>query len=990
MTRRLIPRSLVAVAAAALILAAAPLAAQKTTGGIRGTVVSDAGLVAGARAAAVNSDSGFTREAVSDANGNFILPGLVPGTWDVTVSAEGFHDQEATLEVLLGQEVAVTFTLASTEVVSEQIEVVGQAVRAQIDTRGSTIEANITPRQIEDLPQNNRNFLYFASLAPGVRFTDNQDAAGQVFRGAGQEARQVNVFIDGLSYKNDLLKGGAFMQDSSRGNPFPQNAVQEFRVLTQNFKAEYEQASAAVITAVTKSGGNAFKGDLFYIYQDKGMVSQDEISRDRGDEKADYKRDQYGLSLGGPIVEDKFHFFISAERNEQDRAATIFRGGSFSAAPADVQQFLSQYPTGTLTIPFDEKLYFGKLSWQPRPAQLADLSYHRRDESEVRGFGGQRVVEGAEDLQIGTDALVTKHQIVFGNSLNEASATYQKLQWNPTGVNTTLPRQNYIGILDVGGKDSTQNFVQEKIGLRDDYSRTLEWHGSHTPKAGVTVSWLDYEITKTQFDNPLFEFRDLEAWQFPFHARLGAGDPGLKFNNTQVGLYLQDDWQARPNLTFNLGVRWDYESDMINNDYVTPPALVTALENACRTFAEPIGGQTTWCMPEILDLTRFTTDGNRRDPYYGMVQPRIGFAWDVRSDARTVVFGGWGLYYDRVILNDIFDESYRQTHPQYEFCFSADGSPAPNCPVPAIAWRPEYLSRQGLLDLIASGRAGSPEVWLVANDLKPPRSTQWTLGLRQQLGSWLGSLSYGNVRAHNGLAIFFGDRVPGTTFNDRFGNNIPIPGYGRVFVTSTARRWWSDAVMLSLDRPYTPAAQGISWGFNLAYTYTDAYQSGTDNPGEDISFGAFDYLSSDDYYKFPASNNESHRLVVSGTVGLPYNFRISSVITLGSGLPFTIFDNSRDPFTVRWNEGEPEKSDFIIPEAWAYRSVDLRVEWEAPPIADAVRIGLFAEGFNLFDYANYNGFESFKPRLPAVNENFGNPTSAFNARRYQLGARVSF
>ena len=914
----------------------------------------------------------------------------MPGHWKVTVSAEGFHDQETTAQVLLGQEVAITFTLAPTQVVSEQIEVVGQATQARIDTRGSAIEANITPQQIENLPQNNRNFLFFASLAPGVRFTDDQDAQGQTFRGGGAEARQVNVYIDGLSYKNDLLKGGAFMQDSSKGNPFPQNAVQEFRVLTQNYKAEYEQASSAIITAVTKSGGNAFKGDLFYTYQNKSMVSQDSIALARGDDKADYKRDQYGVSVGGPIVQDKFQFFVSAERNKQDRAATIFRGGSFSAAPANVQQFLGQFPTGTLTVPFDEKLYFTKLSWQPAPSQAADFSYYKRDESEVRGFGGQRVEEGAENFLDDTDAFVAKHQIVFGNSLNEASVTYQKLHWSPTGLNTTVPRQNYIGILDVGGKDSTQNFVQKKLGLRDDFSRTFDWHGAHTPKAGLTLNRLDYDVSKTQFDNPLFEFRDLEAWQFPFHARLGAGDPGLNFSNTQFGLYAQDDWQVRSNLTINAGVRWDYESNMINNDYQTPPALVSALQNACRDFGQPIGGQTTWCERDILDLSRYTTDGSRRDPYYGMIQPRVGFAWDVRSDAKTVVFGGWGIYYDRVILNDIFDESYRQTHPQYEFCFSADGSPAPNCSVPAVAWNPSYLSRQGLLDLIASGQAGVPEVWLVANDLKPPRSNQWTLGVRQQLGNWLGSLSYGNVRTYNGLAEFFGDRVPGTTFNDRFGNNIPISGYGRVFITSTARRWWSDAIMLTLDRPYTVANHGISWGFNLAYTYSKAYQNGTDNPGEDISFGAFDYLSSANFYKYPASNSERHRLVATGTVGLPANFRVSSVITLGSGVPFTFFDDSHDPFTVRWNEGEPEKSSFIIPNAWAYRSVDLRVEWDAPPIARRVRVGLIAEGFNVFNYDNFNGFENFKPRLPAVNEHFGDPNSAFNARRYQFGARLSF
>ena len=112
---------------------------------------------------------------------------------------------------------------------------------------------------------------------------------------------------------------------------------------------------------------------------------------------------------------------------------------------------------------------------------------------------------------------------------------------------------------------------------------------------------------------------------------------------------------------------------------------------------------------------------------------------------------------------------------------------------------------------------------------------------------------------------------------------------------------------------------------------------------------------------------------MSGTVQLPASFQVSSIITLGSGVPFTIFDDSTAPFTVRWNEGRPEKHDFIIPDAWAYRSVDLRLEWQAPPIADRASISLMAEGFNIFNSDNGGCFESFKPRLPAVNARFGQP-----------------
>ncbi|HEY9421349.1 MAG TPA: carboxypeptidase-like regulatory domain-containing protein, partial [Thermoanaerobaculia bacterium] len=302
--------------------------AQTSTSSIRGVILDQSGPVAEATVTAVGTQSGFRYTATTGPDGSFSLAGLNPGVYTLTVSSSAYAPQSRTVQVLVGQDVDADFVLSPDQVFTEEVSVVGEAVQLLVETRTSEIATNVTTQQIESLPQNDRNFLGLAALAPGVRFTDNQDDTGK-FRSGAADARQVNVFIDGLSYKNDLLQGGAFMQDASRGNPFPQNAVQEFRVLTQNYKAEYEKAAAAVITAVTKSGGNKFNGDLLYLFQDKDFVTQDDFSKERGDKKPDYERNQYGLSLGGPIQRDRLHFFLSYERNEQDRLATIFRGASF-------------------------------------------------------------------------------------------------------------------------------------------------------------------------------------------------------------------------------------------------------------------------------------------------------------------------------------------------------------------------------------------------------------------------------------------------------------------------------------------------------------------------------------------------------------------------------------------------------------------------------------------------------------------------------------
>jgi hypothetical protein len=968
-------------------LLAPPVFGQATTAGMRGKVVDATGGIPMAQIVAVNAQSGFTYQATADAEGNFTLAGLVPGTYDVKVSSEAYTEQTVRVQVLLGQDSLVNVTLTPTEVFVGDVTVVGETTKLLIDTRTPTVATNITTQQMDDLPQSNRNFLSFAALAPGVGVTLDPDAAGQEFRGGASNPTQVNVFIDGLSYKNDLIKGGAFMQDSSRGNPFPQNAVQEYQVLTQNYKAEYEKSASAVITAITKSGGNDVHGDLFWFYQDEGMIDLDDFAEARGDEKPPLERNQYGLAIGGPIMKDRLHFFISAEQNQRDVFTSVFHGSSWDVAPDNVIDILEPYPTGTFTQPLDSKLYFGKLSWQPTQSQRVEFSYNKRDENETRGFGNQRVEQSAENFEIFTDAAVLRHQAVFGDFLNEASLYYQSLEWHQSAIDFTTPHQNYRGLLEIGGKESTQDIVQDSIALRDDVTTYFEGWGSHTLKAGVFVAEKDYKFSKWNDANPTFNFRSEENWQYPYQAFYAYGDPSLDFGNTQFGIFAQDDWKLSTNFTVNLGLRWDYETNMLNNDWVTPDAVANGLRTSCKTYGQPVGGQTEWCIPELFDVENYISDGSNRSSYTGMIQPRIGFTWDPKGDGRTVVFGGWGLYYDRIPLNDIFDEQFRHVWKKYEFCFSDDGTQPSGCGVPAIVWDPSYLSAEGLLGLIESGQTPGPEIFLLGNDTKPPKNTQWTVGMRQQLGSWLASLSYASIVGKNGLVWSFGTEPPGTAFNDRWGNWIPIPGYGFIMRGYDVRETEYDAVYLTLDKPYTSDSK---WGFNLAYTYAKGYQDASKDEG--VAF-AFDFLPPD-FPEFPASYVDRNKLIMSGTVGLPLGFRVSSIITLASGTPYDVADASAgwDQFVYRFNAKYPEKYSFVVPDSWAYRSLDLRIEWEARLGGD-LRLGLVGEAFNLLDYDNYTysggwGSSGFNP--PEGNPSFGEPTGEINTRRYQLGIRFGF
>lgn len=956
----------------------------QTSATISGTVHDESGnIFPGAVVTATNVANGFTYSATAAGDGRFNLAGLTPATYRIDVTAPSYKGSSREVQVLVGQALELNFRLTPDLVLMENITVIGEGTQVLVDTRTTEVSTNITQQQIENLPMNNRNFLAFAGLAPGVSFTRDTEGQGQTFSSGAQDAKQVNVFIDGVSFKNDIIKGGAFMQDSSRGNPFPQAAVQEYQVLTQNYKAEYEKATAAVISAVTKSGGNDFSGEAFFLFQDKDMITQDDFAKKRGDEKGEYERNQYGLSFGGPIMRDRMHFFVTGERNERDVVSSVFLGPQWSEAPANVKAILSNYETGTVVSPFESTLLFGKVSFQPTSNQSAEFSIHTRDEDEIRGFGGQRVQEGGSNIVIGTDAATLRHQFVFGsNTINEAVVSYQNLAWADTATDLNKVHQNYINLLDVGGKDFIQDLEQTRIALRDDVSFYLNWHGTHTIKAGGVASNVKYDLTKSAFLNPLYEYRSNENWQYPFKALVGFGDPSLDFDNNQFGFYVQDDWTMN-NLTVNAGVRWDYETNMLNNDWVTPDAIANGLRTACRTYGQPVGGKTDWCINELFDVEDYISTGNERKSPKDLFQPRLGLSYDLRGNGQTVAFGGWGLYYDRITLNDIYDEAYRQQWRQYQICFTPDGTPNPQCGPTAVAWDPKYLDPNQLRALAQSGQTGGPEIYLLENDTKVPQSTQWTVGLRQQLGAkWLGSLTYANSRSENGLVWSFGTEPPETKFDDRWGNWISIPGYGFILRSFDNRTRKYQGVYLTLDRPRTA---GSRWGANFAYTWSEGFQNASLDDG--VAF-SFDFLPPN-FPQFPANGDERHRIVASGSVDLPAGFEASSILSLGSGTPVSYAEALTGPFHFYPNgERQPQQS-FLGIEEFAYRSVDMRLQWNAPALS-RVTVSLIAEAFNVFNFDNYSGYDTWGGGQNAPNPNFLTPNTQFNTRRFQFGTRISF
>jgi outer membrane receptor protein involved in Fe transport len=904
--------------------------AQASTATIRGKVTNERGNALGAAEInAVSTSSGYVHTVHSAADGTYLLAGLTPGEYNLVVAAPAYEAKSETVTVRVGQAIDLNLVLSPTAVVNESITVVGNQL---IDTKATEIGTNITPQQIEALPQFDRNFLNFAAMAPGVQMSTNPER--KVISAHGLDPEQTNVFIDGVSYKNDILLGGVAGGDSSRGNPFPQNAVQEFRVLTQNYSAQYDHASSAIITAVTKSGSNELNGDAFLFYEPKGWIS----TAPKGfpfntlTTNPDYRRYQAGLSFGGPIVKDKIHFFASYEGVDEHAVTTVAPGtpppgSSFNPAPF----------AGTFSSPFRGNLAFGKADWQPMPSQLLDFSGTYRHERDIRGFGGQTAFEAGENIRNYVYDLTGRDQWTGGNTFNIASLSWQKYGWNPTSLDSTTIGQNFFGVLRIGGRDTTQDFTQRRIELRDDLTTSaFNFGGQHTLQVGGNADLMHYDVTKCQDCNPIFNYRQDLGFTVPFEAFYGFGNPTLRSKNNEYGIYGQDSWVVNKNLNLNLGVRWDYESNMIDTGFVTPAALVAGLTGKVSSD--------------------YFSNGNQRSPYKGAIQPRLGFAYDIFADSRSVIFGGAGRYYDRLFFNAGLDERFRGQFPVYHFFFSPTGADFEGHPT--IKWDPSYLSLTGLNALIAKGSA-HPDTFLLNNDTKPPYSNQMNIGFRQTVGTWTGSASYNIVRGYRGF-----------TWTWAGGHCCLSAGgiYGPTLLSSSTKRFWDDDVYLTLDRPYTTQAR---WGAHVAYTHSDATQTGND-------LFSLDYPTPADYPRHTVPGTIKNRIVATGIFGLPFDIRLSGIVTLGSGAATAAHDFAHNKLFI--TTVYPKKSN-----GFAQRNVDLRLD-KSLPISHGTSVGVIAEAFNIF-----NTFEGGCLEVNTSAPNFGQASCVVNlARRYQLGLKVGF
>lgn len=836
--------------------------------------ISDAGIQGEIRSAnaagqvieTTNLSTGRLATTRSQNDGHFILNGLPPGVYQVKLQGASASQ---TLTLRVGQITQIIFDTDTAK--TEEVVVTGIKEKA---SKGGAIGTQVSTQQIKNLPQTNRNFLSAADLAPGVTFVQEDDGTSSLRSGASTPST-TNVFIDGVGQKDYVLQGGVSGQDSSRGDPFPQSAIKEYTVITQNYSAEFDQISSAAVVAVTQSGGNELKGGVFTDY------TTDHWRAQKPREKLDHYKTpsnqyQYGANISGPIIEDVLHFFITYEGKsyEDPKEVTAGDGANFALLPAGIAA-----KTGGVVADFKEDLVFGKLNLTLNEQHSLELTAKYRQETELANVGGTTTREHATDKDNSDVRVSLGHKWRGDFFLNELKITHEDTQFNPNphtlGLGQIYEREERRELLKAGGGEDFQDKGQQGFGLQEDF--TYSGFSGHNIKTGFKYKAISLHATEQQPYNPQFYYYQGAAQ--PSRVKFGAplndvGNGSVQADNTQLGLYVQDDWRATDALTLNLGVRWDYEESDAYLDYVTPAKVVTGIAgwDAIKKSDVPIND--------------YISNGHNRNAYKGEIQPRLGFSYAI-NDEGLELFGGAGRAYDRNLFDYVQLETTKATFPTYEYSFLAPGIPGAcgklenNC----INWDPKYYSSAELYGLANNDGSGR-ELYLLPKELKVPYSDQFSLGLKDQFGDWAVKGSLAQITSRDGFAWLLANRRadgnffnPGKTWGTPWGNGIP--GYGNTLIGASGLETQNHSIYLQAEKPMLDS----NWSFSAVYTHTIAEE----NRKFKETF-ALDYPTFAGYSFLPATSVPEHKLVMAGSYNLPKGFTLSGKWRLESQKPITGID----------------------------------------------------------------------------------------------------
>ncbi len=908
---------------AALTAFATPLRAQTatTTGTIRGAVTSRDGAVplAGATVIVTNAENGVRRGTQTDERGRYSVPFLDPGLYTVRGQTIGYRATEKPgIRIAIGQVQTVDFALELAPI-QLQTQRVTADLTPLIERQKTGTNTRIDQQQIANLPVNGRNFKDLVVLTPGVSDVGSTGSGGGQSIGGGRTGA-TNILMDGVNNNESFFGGDARGGDRA---PFSYSieAVKEIQVITSGTDVERGQFTGGTVNAVTKQGTNRFDGALFgYLRQDKlgslKLTANDYLGR----APIDFKSQQYGVSLGGPIIKDHAHFFFALDKSIRTEPRPVFVGGPTDAGirasgihPDTLANFLGiaqrvygydlTREVGNFDANTNEDAFFGRVDWQISANHKVSIrdNFTKVDLTKDRLFvspTSQDLLSNSGDNVDKSNSLVASLFSTFShgisNELRGQYATEKKPRpSNPSGTfGVPLPQvriNNVRSTLSDGSAFATTIFFGADPVLHSNKLEETTYElidnlrltkGDHSFKIGT-------DFTRV---HPYNKFRNNSLGSFTFNSMqdFEARNPAsftraLPFTGlaeipvqdyyvNEVALYAQDEYQVTPKLFLQYGLRYDYSW------YPTKPPPNRALQ---RSFP-------------YLDVTV-----EPRDPKD--ISPRIGFTFDPAADGRQVFRGSSNIFYGRAPYV-LWSNALLNTG-QTQLGLNCSGAATP---IPDFQG---YAKDPGSIPSACIGAGApspAPSVNVFDQDFKQSYSWRTNLAYDRLLAdSWRITAEgvYSTVRNNYVVQDDNLNTIP------RFFIEGGLPVYvdpARVSTSSGAISRAFTRLDNSFDNVYVHRSLGstltwlgilqlrgnTSWGSMLmSYTYDHTWDNqSTPCCITNSMFTANRVAGNPNDFNNqwgPADFNRVHSIVFSPTVIAPFGFTVSGIVRLFSGLAWT-------------------------------------------------------------------------------------------------------
>jgi hypothetical protein len=842
---------LVALALLVMISTVTGASAQQTTGNIAGRVLDEQkAAVPGATVTAKNSSTGFARSEVSDSEGLYRITGLPAGTYTLSIEMSGFQAQSRTVAVNVSETRTADFDIAVAKV-SENVTVTAEA--ALVDTTSSAVGGVVDPRRVENLPLNGRQFANLAVTIPGVGLgfhsdpTKSTQFSPQINGGNG---RNVNYQIDGGDNNDDTV--GGLLQ------LFPLEAIQEFNFLTSRYKAEYGRSNGGVMNIVTKSGTNDMHGSFFELFRDDSMNAKAETEKRTGIDKQDYRRNQFGGSAGGPILRDRAHFFVAAERTNQDTTQAVSTEGLFPTQD------------GIFATPYRETLFTGKATANVTPTQYLTVRYGRNQNSQPYGAAPLAVPDNWGDSKNTFNSINVNHNMSLrGSRLNEFVFQYADFD-NHISARSNNPYEAFPNGVTVGQNINTpQSTAQKKYQFRDDFTWHVAGMGGlgHDLKAGLNFINEPRLFITFNTGKGVAQYTHLtDAVNGPISTiTLNDGDSQANIPVKQYAFYVQDDWRASDRVTVNLGLRYDLVTGLQFDQSQNPNYVLAQNLGAAGRFANVIGY-------ENFGLSAKDDKNNW--------QPRLGVVWDLRGNAKDLIRAGWGIYTDFGYTNsNALFPAADASGSRFGTVFTATNTSGLRNPDGSF-----FAVGQPLSNLSSQNEAGGLPLFgqWVDPRLEQPETYQTSLG-------WSHELSADTVVTADYV------HIDGKNLNIRPRLNILQNGVRRFADIAFSPN--SSATRAAISRgksEYDGLVLGLRRRLSHGVDFTGSY---TLSRGRSTIGTAGDEL--DSRYILDATNpfddprmfgpnrrtDARHRVTLSATLQLPGSFRVAPIFIYRSALP---------------------------------------------------------------------------------------------------------